>query len=139
MNVLATAATNSALKKAFRPTLVVRSLATASRLEQLGIAQKWGISDPRIVYHNLSYPEIALHEAHYKEGHFVSNGTFAVDTGIFTGRSPKDKWVVRNPGTDSEKLVDWNNINQEASPEVWNDLYANSISHMNKAERLYVL
>jgi len=138
MNVLATAATNSALKKAFRPTLVVRSFATASRLEQLGIAQKWGITDPRIVYHNLSYPEIALHEAHYKEGHFVSNGAFAVDTGIFTGRSPKDKWVVRNPGTNSEKLVDWNNINQEASPEVWNDLYANSISHMNKAERLYV-
>jgi|UniRef100_A0A7S2UVQ5 ATP-dependent phosphoenolpyruvate carboxykinase len=94
-----------------------------------------GIHTPTTIFHNLSYPEIALHEAHYKEGHFVSNGTFAVDTGIFTGRSPKDKYVVKNEGADQ---VDWNNINQPISEEIWADMKANTLEYMNKAERLYV-
>jgi phosphoenolpyruvate carboxykinase (ATP) len=36
----------------------------------------------------LSYDELAEHEKHNKEGVFINNGTFAVDTGKFTGRSP---------------------------------------------------
>jgi len=108
----------------------------ASKLEQLGIAQAWGIKEPTIVYRNLSYPEIALHEAHYKEGHFVSNGTFAVDTGIFTGRSPKDKWCTKQAPSESD--IWWGAVNQPITPEVFTDLFNNSVEYMNKANRLYV-
>jgi ATP-dependent phosphoenolpyruvate carboxykinase len=37
------------------------------------------------------------------QGTFTSNGTFAVDTGKFTGRSPKDKWLVKQG--DSAKNI----------------------------------
>ena len=33
------------------------------------------------------------HEKQNNEGVFTDNGTFCVDTGLFTGRSPKDKWI----------------------------------------------
>jgi len=127
-------ATGKTVLNSRSPTLS-RAFAT-TKLEQLGIAQSWGITDPKTVYRNLSYPEIALHEAHYKEGHFVSNGTFAVNTGIFTGRSPKDKWLVKQQ--PSEEEIWWGSINQPITPEIWDDLYENSITHMNKAEKLYV-
>jgi ATP-dependent phosphoenolpyruvate carboxykinase len=109
----------------------------ATKLEKLGLAQAWGINKPEIVYRNLSYPEIALHEAHYKEGHFISNGTLAVDTGIFTGRSPGDKWCTKQAPSESD--IWWGKVNQPISPAVFDDLYNNSIEYMNKAGRLYVL
>ena len=41
-----------------------------------------------------SYADIAEHEIAHHEGTMASNGTFAVETGEFTGRSPKDKYTV---------------------------------------------
>jgi phosphoenolpyruvate carboxykinase (ATP) len=50
---------------------------------------------------HLSYDEIAKHEADNEEGLFASNGTFVCETGIFTGRSPKDKYFVeQGPSKD---------------------------------------
>lgn len=44
------------------------------------------------------------------EGRFLSNGAIAVRTGRRTGRSPKDRFIVRDSVTES--TVDWNTINQ---------------------------
>lgn len=78
-------------------------------LESLGIS-----NDSATVYRNLSYEDIAVHERENNEGVVAANGTFAVDTGKFTGRSPKDKWFVKQ--APSEKDIWWGDINQPIEP-----------------------
>ena len=72
------------------------------------------------MHHNLTYDEIAEHEARKNEGAWASSGCFAVDTGKFTGRSPGDKWLVK--GGDSADKLWWGNINQPIDDAVFTDL-----------------
>ena len=60
----------------------------------------YGIDKPEIIYHNLSYDELYKHETApslegYEKGFVTDLGAVAVDTGVFTGRSPKDKYIVK--------------------------------------------
>jgi ATP-dependent phosphoenolpyruvate carboxykinase len=64
--------------------------------------------------------------------------TFSVDTGKFTGRSPKDKWIVKNVGSDSDKNVWWGAVNQPTTPEVFDELYAKAQDHFNSLDTMYV-
>ena len=89
----------------------------------------------------MTYQELFEHEVANKEGVVASaeyGDTFAVDTGKFTGRSPKDKWLVLNEGSDSAKHVDWSNINQATTPEVFQELYDKAVAHFNTLDRAYV-
>jgi hypothetical protein len=53
------------------------------------------------VYHNLNYASIFEREV--AEGELVAaNGAVAVDTGKFTGRSPKDKYIVKQAPSDTQ-------------------------------------
>ena len=61
-----------------------------------------------------------------------------MDTGKFTGRSPKDKWIVKNIGSESESLIDWGDVNQPTSPEVFEELYEKAVDHFNSLDRAYV-
>ncbi len=79
------------------------------------------------VYYNLTEP--ALVEAALKrgEGSLGKGGAFLVTTGKFTGRSPKDKHVVK---TDSVAESIWWENNAEMSPEGFDALYDDMIAHM---------
>ena len=58
---------------------------------------KLGITGPTTIYKNQTYEELYQHEVRNSEGkvaHAEYGNTFT-DTGKFTGRSPKDKWIVR--------------------------------------------
>lgn len=66
----------------------------------------------------------------------MANGTFAVDTGKFTGRSPKDKWIVKQ--APSEKNLWWGSVNQPVSGEAFDELYAKCIAHYNTLDKAYV-
>ncbi|KAA2313613.1 phosphoenolpyruvate carboxykinase [Pseudooceanicola sediminis] len=79
------------------------------------------------VYYNLKEP--ALIEAALKrgEGKLGNGGTFLVETGKYTGRSPKDKHVVKTP--DVVDNIWWDN-NAAMSPEGFDALYADMIDHM---------
>ena len=86
-----------------------------------------GINNPTTIHHNLSYPELFQHEKENNEGSVINakyGKTFAEDTGKFTGRSPKDKWVVKNIGSESDKNMWWGSVNQPTTPEVFDDLYS---------------
>ena len=54
-----------------------------------------GLKEIKKINHNLSYDELFELEKANNEGRASSNVTFMVDTGIFTGRSPKDKYFVK--------------------------------------------
>lgn len=71
-----------------RRTKATAACQQLSDVERLGI-DELGINFSGPVFRNLSYDELAQHEEANKEGVFTANGTFAVDTGKFTGRSPQ--------------------------------------------------
>jgi len=81
-----------------------------------------GLSDVKEVYHNLSYDELFEKEQEDPYGHVTSNGTFTVDTGIFTGRSPKDKYFVNQD--PSNKYISWGKVNKKVTKEIFDDLLA---------------
>jgi phosphoenolpyruvate carboxykinase (ATP) len=108
--------------------------------------KKYGITDSKEIFHNLSYDELYVHETNPRlkglEKGFVTNtGAVTVDTGVFTGRSPKDKYFVKEPG--SKDNIWWANENRKGSDnkeineEVWKDLYKISTDQLS-AKNLYV-
>jgi len=78
----------------------------------------YGITDIKELLYNLSYDELHEHEIHpenegFAQGKVTSSGTAAVDTGIFTGRSPKDKYIVEEE-TSSHNIW-WKNEQRKSS------------------------
>ena len=102
---------------------------------------KFGIHNPAIIHHNLSYEELLKHEIKNKEGVIMKckyGDTFSIDTGKFTGRSPKDKWIVKKKDTGSEKNVWWGHVNQPISEEIFNNLFSKAVNHFNSLDECYV-
>jgi len=79
-----------------------------------------GIKNVGKVYHNADYEELIKNELADGEAKLTKKGATAVDTGIFTGRSPKDKYFVdRSP---SNKYIAWGDVNKKVSEEIFNEL-----------------
>lgn len=92
-------------------------------------AESLGLKSVGQVYHNLSYDELFEHEVRNNEGKLSANGTMMVDTGKFTGRSPKDKYFVKQ--SPSQDNIAWGKINQPVSEEIFNELYAQVIDYLS--------
>src|SRR5450631_4943388 len=69
-----------------------------------------GIRNVNAAYWNLGTAKLLEHAIQRREGNMASGGAFVVRTGQFTGRSPKDKYIVRESGT--ENAVNWGSVNQ---------------------------
>ncbi len=117
----------------------------AERLKNLDLS-RYGINNVKEIYHNLSYDELFKHETDpslegLERGHVTYTGAVTVDTGVFTGRSPKDKYIVRED--ENENNIWWRNERREASDnkpvseEVWKELYENSAKQLS-GTKLYV-
>ena len=70
------------------------------------------------------------------EGVIAEDGPLVVDTGRFTGRSPKDKFIVREPG--SEDRIWWSDVNAEISEEHFDGLRGKVSAHLEKSD-VYVI
>ena len=86
-----------------------------------------GIEGLGRVYYNLIEPALIEVALERKEGQLGKGGTFLVTTGKFTGRSPKDKHVVK---TDSVVDTIWWDNNAAMSPEGFDALYEDMLEHM---------
>ena len=80
-----------------------------------------GLRNLQVAYWNLGTAQLIEKALQRREGILASGGSFVVRTGQFTGRSPKDKYVVREPGT--EHTVHWGPVNQEMSEEQFEGMY----------------
>jgi phosphoenolpyruvate carboxykinase (ATP) len=92
-------------------------------------AEVLGLKSAGKVYRNLSYEELFTHETDNAEGKISANGTMMVDTGKFTGRSPKDKYFVKQ--APSQDNIAWGKINQPVAAEVFDELYAEVIDYLS--------
>lgn len=98
-------------------------------------AQELGLKSVGVIYRNLGYAELFEHETKNAEGKVAENGTMMVDTGKFTGRSPKDKYFVHQK--PSFENLAWGKINQAMAPEIFDELYTEVIEHLSGKD-LYV-
>lgn len=72
------------------------------------------------VYYNLSAPELIEHTLRLGQGQLADSGALVVSTGEFTGRSPKDKFVVVDSQT--APIVWWGDINHRFPQEKFDSL-----------------
>jgi phosphoenolpyruvate carboxykinase (ATP) len=107
----------------------------------------YGIHNVGEIVHNPSYDLLFKEETDpslegYERGVVTKLGAVSVDTGIFTGRSPKDKYIVRDDIT--RDTVWWadqgkgKNDNKPLSPEIWADL-KQLVTTQLSGKRLFVV
>jgi phosphoenolpyruvate carboxykinase (ATP) len=103
----------------------------------------YGIKNIKEVVHNPSYEELFQAEIDpklegFEKGQLTDTGAIAVKTGIFTGRSPKDKYFVKDAVT--ENTLWWDGvINRPIKTEVWSELKSLVIDQLSSPEKLYVV
>lgn len=103
-----------------------------------------GITDVAEVFYNLSYDELFTHETDanlqgFEKGIVSSFGAVSVDTGKFTGRSAKDKYIVKDATT--EKTVWWEeegSTNKPLTQEAWNALKTLCTEQLS-GKKLYIM
>ncbi|MBK0093073.1 MULTISPECIES: phosphoenolpyruvate carboxykinase (ATP) [Erwiniaceae] len=106
-----------------------------------------GISNTTEVVYNPDFDTLFQEETRpelegYARGTLTQSGAIAVDTGIFTGRSPKDKYIVRDDTT--RDTLWWNDVgngkndNQPLSQETWQALKDRCTAQLS-GKRLFVI
>ena len=80
-----------------------------------------GIKNFEVAHWNLGTAQLVERALQRREGMLASNGSLVVQTGQFTGRSPKDKYIVREPGT--ETTVEWGSVNQPMPGQIFDQIY----------------
>ena len=93
------------------------------------------------IFYNLSYSELFHHESSNKEGKIMklnNDEIYSIDTGKFTGRSPKDKWIVKNLNSNSDKNIWWGDVNQPLSSDIFDTLYLKAKNHFDSLKNYYV-
>ena len=96
-----------------------------------------GLAPTGTVYWDLSAEVLYEHAIKNGSGHLAHGGALVVSTGVHTGRSPKDKFIVKEPG--SEGRVSWGAVNQPIDLEPAAALAADLRAHLNASPNLYVL
>ncbi|PHM62493.1 phosphoenolpyruvate carboxykinase (ATP) [Xenorhabdus ishibashii] len=107
----------------------------------------YGIRDVSEIIYNPSYELLFSEETQpslqgYERGTLTNLGAVAVDTGIFTGRSPKDKYIVRDDVT--RDTVWWadqgkgKNDNKPLSQETWSHLKG-LVTQQLSGKRLFIV
>jgi phosphoenolpyruvate carboxykinase (ATP) len=107
---------------------------------------KYGITDVKEIIHNPSYEYLFEAEMDpnlegYEKGQLTELGAVNVMTGIFTGRSPKDKFIVKDETT--KDTIWWTsdqakNDNKPTTPEVWKELKEITAKQLS-GKKLYVM
>src|SRR5215212_3538959 len=90
--------------------------------------EEQGITNVRSIYWNL--PAAALDERAIRrsEGEIARTGPLVVRTGQYTGRSPKDRFVVREPS--SQDKVWWGKVNQPFAEDKFEALHRHMLTYI---------
>ena len=91
--------------------------------------------NPSAIHCNLSQEEWREQELNRKEGRLSDNGTIIVNTGIYTGRSPNDRFIVKTE--ENKDLVDWGEINQPLSEGAF-DLLEKAVKKEMDEKELFI-
>jgi len=93
---------------------------------------KLGLLDLTNVHRNISVESMVADIVGNGEGVIGLRGAAMVDTGIYTGRSPNDKYIVDEPSS-TEKIW-WGPVNRKVSEEVFDVLYKKVVNYYNSSD-----
>ncbi len=88
------------------------------------------------VLSQLSVPQLVEKVLQRKEGKLTSTGAVCAETGKYTGRSPKDKYIVEEAST--KDLIDWGSVNQPISEESFDKLYKKVSNYLKEQNEIFV-
>lgn len=94
-----------------------------------------GLNDNENVFWNLTPPELYEQAILRGEAILTKDHALRVLTGQYTGRSPKDKYIVDQPSIHDD--IDWGEINQPISEEVFDNLFDKTVNYL-KDKDLFV-
>src|SRR5260370_4025211 len=103
----------------------------AARTPRFGLREQ-GMHHLGTVHWNLTAPYLYEHAVQRREGQLGLGGSFVVNTGRHTGRSPKDKYIVHEPGTKDP--VWWGGINQPIEPDRFDGLQQRMLAYLQGRE-----
>src|SRR6266566_2860089 len=98
--------------------------------------EDYGLVNLGTINWNLAPAVLAEHALARKEGLLAANGAFSAYTGTYTGRSPKDKFIVSN--AEYAAKIWWGEINHPMSPEAFEDIRRSLAAYLQGRD-VYVL
>jgi phosphoenolpyruvate carboxykinase (ATP) len=102
----------------------------AKQLQQLGLTQNTGI------HFQLSSPELVEQTVLRGQGVLNDTGALCIQTGEFTGRSPNDKFIVKDAIT--ENTIDWNKFNIPIDEKYFFQLKKKLLDYLGAKEEIWV-
>ncbi|MBR2967851.1 MAG: phosphoenolpyruvate carboxykinase (ATP) [Clostridia bacterium] len=102
----------------------------------MNLSTKYNINNVQNIYHNLSPAVLVEHALKTEPSRLMASGALLVETGKYTGRSPKDRFIVDEEGV-SEKIA-WGKENVKISQEKFELIYSKISQYLSNRERIYV-
>ena len=100
-------------------------------METFGL-EKLGIANPKAVYRNLTPAQLTEAALARGEGKLSNKGALVVTTGKYTGRSPKDKFIVDTPAIHDD--IAWGSVNVPIEKEKFDAIKAKVIAYLQNRE-----
>lgn len=94
--------------------------------------EKYNIMTPCHVYRNLSPAVLTEMALKTEDCKLTDKGALLVDTGKYTGRSPKDRYVVDEPTTTAN--INWNNENKKISEAAFDSIYGKVAAYLSNRD-----
>ncbi|MDD2367709.1 MAG: phosphoenolpyruvate carboxykinase (ATP) [Sulfuricurvum sp.] len=98
-------------------------------------AEELGLTHIDAIHRNIDYDSLIEYALANEGAKLSHSGAVMVDTGIFTGRSPKDKYFVDQ--FPSNEYIAWGDVNKPLSKTVWDDLLGTVKAHLS-GKKLFV-
>ena len=97
-----------------------------------GLASSYGLQEQGFrnlagAHWNLSVPLLYEHAIRNREGELGAGGSFVARTGAFTGRTPKDKYIVEEASSKGD--IDWNAINQKLPEGTFDSMHRRILAY----------
>lgn len=105
---------------------------TTSQNVPLEALQKLGFKNSEKIHYQLDPATLTEQSVAMGEGVLSEKGALVIKTGEFTGRSPKDKFIVKDEIT--KDTVNWNNFNMPVEEKVFDNLYNKIVNYLSNKE-----
>lgn len=126
--------------------LPIKNLIKTEKMKNIKVIQELhnlGITGYHEVSYNPSYEELYQAEVShqrvgFEKGALTDSGAVAVKTGVFTGRSPKDRFIVKDDVT--KDTIYWDDkVNFPTTLDVYNDLKSLVLKQLSTSKKIYVV